>query len=361
MAMNSTPGIDALLAFVCCPTCRGTLRTAPHSPDDIDRLQCAQCGSRWPLRFGIPDLRAAGVTDPYLSADEDLRAAERLHERALTGGFADALAAYYSTNERVSADQSRRFIAATVAAEDRSRAVLASWQARAPLAAAGRLTMLDAGCGTGPLLVAADSPNVQLIGIDVGMRWLVLAAARLRDRGVTAHLACAGTDHLPLANASCDSVSSESVIENVPSAGALLSEASRVLRPGGRLWLTTANRWSMGPDPHVGMPFGSWLPDRVVSAWARRRGMVPPRRRLLSARALRRLLEERGLRNVHLEPPPIAEAQIAASSRLLRLAVGGYRATARTTLGRAVLSRIGPSLLCVSTKPGVTQPVPTPP
>jgi ubiquinone/menaquinone biosynthesis C-methylase UbiE/uncharacterized protein YbaR (Trm112 family) len=354
--MNSTPGIDALFAFVCCPTCQGTLRTAPRSPDDVDRLQCTQCGSRWPLRFGIPDLRAAGVTDPYLSADEDLRAAERLHERALTGGFADALAAYYGTNERVSADQSRHFIAATLAAEDRSRAVLASWRARARLAGAARLTMLDAGCGTGPLLVAAESPNVQMVGIDVGMRWLVLAAARLRDHGVIARLACAGTDRLPVANASFDIVSSESVIENVPRAGAMLGEASRVLRRGGWLWLTTANRWSMGPDPHVGMPFGSWLPNRVVAAWATRRGMVPPRRRLLSARELRRLLEECGFRDVHIEPPPIAEAQIAASSRLVRLAVGGYRATARTAVGRAVLSAIGPTLLCVATKPGATQP-----
>jgi ubiquinone/menaquinone biosynthesis C-methylase UbiE/uncharacterized protein YbaR (Trm112 family) len=358
--MTSTPGIDALLAVVCCPACRGTLRVAPRSPDDVDRLQCSQCASRWPLRFGIPDLRTAGVTDPYLSTDEDLRAAEGLHERALIGGFADALAAYYRTNERVSADQSRHFIAATLAAEDRSRAVLASWQARARMARTERRTLLDAGCGTGPLLVAAQSPNVQLVGVDVGIRWLVLAAARLRDRGVIAHLACAGADHLPFAKASFDIVSSESLIENVPSEDAMINEATLVLRPDGRLWLTTANRWSMGPDPHVRMPFGSWLPDRLVAAWATRRGMVPPRRRLLSARQLRRLLEERGFRDLHIEPPPIAEAQVAASSKPVRLAVVAFRATARTELGRAVLSAIGPSLLCVATKPGATQPAAPP-
>jgi len=349
--MSSTPGIDALLTVIRCPACHGSLRAAPHSPDDVDRFECSRCTTRWPLRFGIPDLRATGVTDPYLSIDEDLRAAEGLYQRAMTGGFAEALAAYYRTNEHVSADQSRHFIAATLAAEDRSRAVLSSWRARARMGDAGRLTLLDAGCGTGPLLVAAASPNVNLVGIDVGLRWLVLAAARLRDRGVTGHLACAGTDHLPLASASVDIVASESLIENVPSADAMLSEAARVLGPGGRLWLTTANRWSMGPDPHVRMPFGSWLPNRLVAAWATRRGMVPPRRRLLDARDLRRLLEEGGFRDVCIEPPPIAEAQVAGSSRLVRLAVGGYRATARSAMGRAVLSAIGPSLLCVATKP----------
>lgn len=360
--MSSTAGIDALLTVIRCPVCHGALRAAPRSPDDVDRLECSQCASRWALRFGIPDLRATGVTDPYLTVDEDLRAAEGLYERAMTGGFAEALAAYYRTNERVSADQSRHFIAATLAAEDRSRAVLSSWRERTRMTDRGRLTMLDAGCGTGPLLVAAASPDAvdHLIGIDVGLRWLVLAAARLRDRGVTAHLACAGTDHLPLASASADIVASESLIENVPSADAVLSEAARVLGPGGLLWLTTANRWSMGPDPHVRMPLGSWLPDRLVAAWATRRGMVPPRRRLLSARVLRRLLRESGFRDVHIEPPPIAAAQVAGSSRLVRLAVGGYRATARTAVGRAVLSAIGPSLLCVATKPGAGQPAPPP-
>lgn len=359
--MSPTPGIDALLTVIRCPACHGALRAALRSPDDVDRLECSRCASRWPLRFGIPDLRAIGVTDPYLTIDEDLRAADALYERAMTGGFADALAAYYRTNERVSADQSRHFIAATLAAEDRSRAVLTSWRERTRMTDRGRLTMLDVGCGTGPLLVAAASPDaVDLVGIDVGLRWLVLARARLRDRGVTAHLACAGTDHLPLASASVDIVASESLIENVPPAEAMLSEAARVLGPGGRFWLTTANRWSMGPDPHVRLPLGSWLPDRLVAAWATRRGMVPPRRRLLSARVLRRLLQESGFRDVHIEPPPIAGAQIAGSSTLVRLAVGGYRTTARTAVGRAVLSAIGPSLLCVATKSGAAQPAPPP-
>jgi len=58
----------------------------------------------------------------------------------------------------------------------------------------------------------------RLVGIDIGLRWLVLAAARLRDRNATAFLACAGAERLPLADQSVDVWASESLLENTASA-----------------------------------------------------------------------------------------------------------------------------------------------
>src|SRR6186713_459289 len=72
--------VDALLALIRCPDCLGELRRASPSADNVDRLECAGCGSVWPVRFGIPDLRGGRAVDPYLTNDEDLRAAERLHD-----------------------------------------------------------------------------------------------------------------------------------------------------------------------------------------------------------------------------------------------------------------------------------------
>lgn len=338
-----------LLAALRCPKCRSPLHEGARQDDDVSRLACTACDARWPVRFGIPDLRPDGVDDPYLSRDEDLRAAERLFERGRTGGFAEALAAYYETNEKVSPAQARQFIAGTMAAEDRSRAVLATWQAWCGVAVDGdRGTVVDLGCGTGPLLVAAQAPNVRLIGIDIGLRWLVLAAARLRDRGATAVLACAGAHQLPLADGSAGVVASESLLENAMPAESLLREAARVLRAGGWLRLTTANRWSAGPDPHLGLPLGGWWPERVVNAWATRHGMVPPRRRLLGAGDLRRLIAPPAFANLRVGPPPVTDAQRDAASPAVRAAVDAYRVASRSAPGRAALIAVGPSLLAVA-------------
>jgi SAM-dependent methyltransferase len=346
---------DDLIALLRCQACGSTLQPASPSADNVDRLACTRCDQRAPIRFGIPDLRGWGVSDPYISFDDDLRAAERLHERAQTGSFEEALASYYETNERVTPDQARRFIAGVLAAEDRSRAVLGEWRdlADGPVADANRrTTLLDVGCGTGPLLVAASELDAGVIGVDIGLRWLVLARARLRDRGVSATLLCASADRLPLAASSIDLAASESLYENVPSAQAALTEAGRVLRAGGWLCLTTPNRWSLGPDPHVGLPLGGWLPDSVVAAWASRRGMLPPRRRLLGARETRATLSRLPFSEVRLRPPPIAESQLRGASGTVRAAVSAYRTVAGSAVGRALLLAIGPSLLAVARRNG---------
>lgn len=339
-----------ILDILRCPTCLSRLPSGGLPA--ATAIDCGGCGSRWPVHLGIPDLRAAGVEDPYLTIDEDLRAAERLAERAAQGGFEAALAAYYETNSRVSPDQAKRFIAGALAAEERARATWSRWQDRIGVWLEGRPSMVvDAGCGTGPLLVAAQAPNVTLIGVDVGLRWLVLASARLRERKVAALLVCAGATRLPVAPQALDVLASESLLENVPSASAAVAESARVLKPSGWLCLTTSNRWSLGPDPHVGLPLGGWLPDAVVARWALRHGMVPPRRRLLSAGGLRRMLHAADFTDVLIEPPAIAEAQRTGASPLLRAAVDAYRAASRFAPGRAALRAVGPSLLAVARRP----------
>jgi uncharacterized protein YbaR (Trm112 family) len=125
---NGLPDGDHFASILRCPACGSSLDPARPSMDDVDRLSCPGCGLRWPVRFGIPDLRGPGVVDPYLSRDDDLRAADRLFERAAHGSFEDALASYYETNERVTADQARRFIAGSVASEGRARAVFDAWR-----------------------------------------------------------------------------------------------------------------------------------------------------------------------------------------------------------------------------------------
>ncbi|HEX7121863.1 MAG TPA: class I SAM-dependent methyltransferase [Gemmatimonadaceae bacterium] len=301
------------------------------------------------MRFGIPVLTASGVTDPYLSSDEDLRAAERLADHGAREGFEGALAAYYATNARVSPIQARRFIAGTIAALGRARTVFDTWREWTD---GGRVpengTLIDVGCGTGPLAVTTALAGYQTVGVDVGLRWLVLASLRAREAGADVTFVCAGAEALPLADGAAAIVVGESVFENVRQLDRAVNEVARVLQPGGWLWFTTANRWSLGPDPHLGLPLGGWLPPGLTAFWARHRNMVPPQRRLLGALGVRRLLARHGFQLTRLGPPPIAQSQLEAASGPIRLAVRVYEGIRRVPPGSAFLRAFGPTLVAVA-------------
>jgi SAM-dependent methyltransferase len=106
--------------------------------------------------------------------------------------------------------------------------------------------VLDLGCGTGASLVQAAPavPGGLLVGVDLSAAALgrtteALAGAAAgvsRPPGVL----CVRADlkaPLPLADVAFDRVLCHNVLEVLPDPGALVAEAVRVLRPGGRLVL----------------------------------------------------------------------------------------------------------------------------
>lgn len=109
-------------------------------------------------------------------------------------------------------------------------ALLAAIQAALPNSFSGRI--LDAGCGTGYCLNRLQRlyPNAELIGID-------FAAAMLHQ---VSHARCINGDlqQLPIATSSVDLYVS-SLVWQWCKLDQALAEASRVLKPGAQLWLTT--------------------------------------------------------------------------------------------------------------------------
>jgi ubiquinone/menaquinone biosynthesis C-methylase UbiE len=99
-------------------------------------------------------------------------------------------------------------------------------------------TILDVGCGIGQTLVALGAEDRRRIGVDVDE-----AAIRhgLEVHGGRIELAVAAAERLPLPDATADLVICRVALPytNVPRA---LAEMRRVLRPGGRLWLTLHER-----------------------------------------------------------------------------------------------------------------------
>jgi SAM-dependent methyltransferase len=126
---------------------------------------------------------------------------------------------------------------------------------------------LDLGCGDGRLTSELDA--TELTAADVSPVALERARTRLPD----ARLAELAPDAaLPFGDGSFDLVLCAETLEHVRDVQLLLSEIRRVLRPGGKLALTTPAHLPLGrrPDP------------------------LSPHLRLFTRRSLRRLLGELG-------------------------------------------------------------------
>jgi ArsR family transcriptional regulator len=208
-------------------------------------------------------------------------------------------------------DVSRRFFASAAGQWDQLRDDLFGKQFywRALLALLPKpWVVADLGCGTGAI-VAALAPHVaHVIGIDGSEEMLAAAAERLRDHdgrmkpnGSNIELRRGSLESVPIESATIDAATLVLVLHHLPSPGAAIAEAHRVLKPGGRLLIVDMAphereeyRVQMG---HVWLGFSE---DHV-----------------------RRMLEQSGFADVSVhELPPATEAKgpgLFAASALKRI------------------------------------------
>jgi 2-polyprenyl-3-methyl-5-hydroxy-6-metoxy-1,4-benzoquinol methylase len=102
--------------------------------------------------------------------------------------------------------------------------------------------ILDVGCGGGHLLRELHSRGHRVLGIDSSPASIAWARQTLPDVDPSSFSVGAMTA-LPLADASVDTVLLIEVVEHVLEADlrAVFTEAYRVLRPGGHIFITTRN------------------------------------------------------------------------------------------------------------------------
>jgi 2-polyprenyl-3-methyl-5-hydroxy-6-metoxy-1,4-benzoquinol methylase len=164
--------------------------------------------------------------------------------------------------------------------------------------------LLDVGCGEGVFAGALIQAGLQVVAVDVAEAALRLAHARVP--GLDAHLIpLAGP--WPLEDASFDVVWSGETIEHVADTAAWLSEIRRVLRPGGRLLLSTPNHGAL-----------TRLPLALSSrAFERHFDPLGEHLRFYTRRSLTGLLHELGFpaaRVFHPFWPPVARAVLFADA-----------------------------------------------
>ena len=139
--------------------------------------------------------------------------------------------------------------------------------------------ILEVGCGTGGLLAAAAASGLAIEGVDIALRWLVVARRRLDDRGLVGPAASrprpsgcpsptrASTRSWPTASSSTSTTRRRRSASGPECSG-----------PAGRLLVWSPNRYALTVDPHVRLWGLGWLPRAWMPAYVRwrRGGAWPP-------------------------------------------------------------------------------------
>lgn len=226
--------LDQLLR---CPACASVVARAD------DHYRCDVCARRFPIRFGIPDFRL--LSDPYISVDDEISKIERFS--APGRSFAETVKAYYVITPESPPELHSHYVAAMEASVSRGAGILGKLRARFP--ETGRQRALDLGCGTGGMSIAASREYDQVLGVDVALRWLVMAKLRSEEHAVSLPFICANAESLPFRKEIFDAVVADAVLEHVQNSARMRDETLRVLKPHGAYFFTTNNRFSVLPEP----------------------------------------------------------------------------------------------------------------
>lgn len=311
--------------FLVCPACHGELAARERG------RTCAQCDRFYPEVAGLLDLRLQ--SDRYLDLESERAVAEELAAFEPTTDAIGLADRYFASRPEVKG-RGAMFLAQVESAIDRGEALADL------LPKAGRV--LEVGCGTGGLLVAARRRGIAIEGIDVAARRLVIARRRLKDHHVHVPLIIAQAERSPYRAGSFDAIVLDSVLEHLPDPFAAMRECARTLKPGGRLIVWSPNRYSPLMDPHVGLWGVGFLPRRLLRPYVRlRRGAIEPIA-CLSPREARKLADQAGFRSIAIEPPRI-DADWSKNRSLLRSALMRiYRSTRVAEPARSLALAFGP-------------------
>ena len=325
-----------------CPHCRGPIDR------DGDAWACPACARSFRSLRGIPDLRTA--EDAYLSDREDWAFALLLDEAYDRLDFRGLLDLYFDLAADVPPASRSRQVSHILSAPGRAGQWL---DALGPAAEAGPL--LDLGCGSGSFLAfAAAGTGLEVWGVDIAMRWLLVARKRLDEEGLgRVRLVCGCAERLPIRGGSFAGIVGGDVIEHVADQGATLREAHRVLAPGGRVVLASPNRFSLAPEPHVGAIGVGYMPRACMKGYVRATtGRDFRAIRNLGYGEWRRLLRRSPFGAARVHAPALPPADLARFGPGKRLLAGAYNRAVGTAAGQVAARAVGPLFHVTATRDG---------
>lgn len=282
-----------------CPKCRAALQRGP------DDYTCQSCSQRYPIVCGIPDFRI--FPDPYIGLEEDREKAARLAEKAQELSFEALVRHYFEITPEVPRELAKGYTQWIIEAGPvRAKSSLALLEGEiGPRPATARV--LEVGAGAGPALPLLRERFGQVTAVDIALRWLVVTRKRLESLGFhDVELVCACAEQLPFASNQFDLTLALALLEHLQSPEKALEEMQRTLDKDGALLVTTPNRMSPAPDPHMGLWGLGLLPRAVARQVARLvRGVDFEKVRTLNTLELNRLMNNAKFRRSRLLLPEI--------------------------------------------------------
>lgn len=329
---GSSDELDAGMIEFVCPQCRSALALAEKE------YRCAACARIFPVISGIPDFRLS--PDRYLSFEDERAKARKLSDFAATSDFVELVEYYYSITSDVPPELAPAFANYVHSAPQRAARILDAFGDTS-----GKPSLIDIGCGAGGALLAASGRFDPLVGVDIGLRWLVIARKRLDEAGTPALLICADAEALPFPDRSFTHAIAEDLIEHVRRPDQAIRAMAAILELGGKLWLSGNNRNWPGPHPAVGIWAAGMMPKRLRS-WITRKirgvdsfrnvGFVSPRSVIADAR-------KAGLGVLHASARTLDAAPASGHSGALIWAVSIYNRILTMPLIRGWLLLFGPT------------------
>lgn len=318
-----------------CPLCRGELAESAQG------YRCPPCRRDYPLQGGIPDFRI--FPDPYLSFEEDRRRTDFVLEALPRFDLKGLLEHYWSVSDVTPEVLRGKFIRSALLGEHKAQRVLRLLHDKTFASPVHAERVLEIGSGTGNFLAVAAPRFKQVVGVDIGMRWLHVSRRRFMDLGLAPPpLICCCAEHLPFPDNYFDLVVGSATLEFTRDQGQVLKEAARTLNKSGTMYLSTVNRYSMAQDPYVYLWGVSWLPRRWQAAYVRwRRDASYENIRLLSYRELRRIATVH-FRDFETALPDIDDNSLKQFPPFKRFQVHMYRVLKGLPLLSQLLRWLGP-------------------
>lgn len=327
---------------LCCPLCQGALR------EEEAAYLCSACPRRFPIVLGIPDFRV--FPDPYIDIEADHKKGAYLAARADDVDFLGLVRLYWSITPEVSPDRADKFIRRTAMLVEKGEECLRTLASSLEPDRLDAITsVLEIGCATGGFLVAARRRYPKVVGADIAFRWLVIARKRLQECGAEVPVICCCAEYLPFPSRSYDLVLAEGLLEHVKNQDQTLQECRRVSSSAGTVFLATANRFSVAPEPHVHLWGVGFLPRAWMDRYVKRlRGIPYAHIRVPSVLELKRLLRRCGLGRHRILLPSVSKDEARRLPLFQRTQVAVFEAVKRIPVLRLLLYVIGPSFNVVA-------------
>ena len=135
----------------------------------------------------------------------------------------------------------------------------------------GSKVILDIGVGRGDFLLECAQKGYIISGVEINPEKVATIHSRAKQLGVSIDVQQGTAERLPFQDSFFDFVNASELIEHVEEPMAVLQEMRRVLKSGGRAYVSVHNRFGL-LDHHFRLYFLNWMPRSWAEKYIQLRG-----------------------------------------------------------------------------------------